>query len=75
MLLRMYQQQVVISCQAVLLGQKTCNMEQKRPRFWYGVQNLIIGGGNISKESPPARWFVMAAFAVVHPWQGRFHAR
>lgn len=56
-LLRVYQEQVVYSCKAVLLGAEdiTIGLQQADPlrdetgRLWYGVQNLIIGAGNLSK--------------------------
>jgi hypothetical protein len=59
MLLRIYQRQVVIACQAVLLGLNDIQTGLQTPgpngpqtdhaRVWYGVQNFIIGAGNVSK--------------------------
>jgi len=47
-LLRIYQQQAVFSRKAVLLGLQ--DIQSGVPdRPWYGVQNLIIGAGNLSK--------------------------
>jgi hypothetical protein len=47
-LLRIYQHQVVYGCTAVLLGLQDIQTEDD-DRIWYGVQNLIIGAGNLSK--------------------------
>jgi hypothetical protein len=47
-LLRIYQRQIVYGCNAVLLGLEDIE-SQDRNRLWYGVQNLIIGAGNLSK--------------------------
>jgi hypothetical protein len=52
-LLRLYQEQVASCCKAVLLGyediQSGLAEGGNRERTWYGVQNLIIGAGNLSK--------------------------
>ena len=59
MLLRIYQQQVAYSGKAVLLGFQDIQVVLKEiesgswpvntDRLWYGVQNLIVGAGNLSK--------------------------
>jgi hypothetical protein len=56
LLLRAFQEQVAYSCRAVLLGFEDVQLgleelgsEAESGRLWYGVQNLVIGAGNVSK--------------------------
>jgi hypothetical protein len=55
-LLRIYQQHIIYTCQAMLFSQKDLEggtqvaSEGRGPSLlWYGVQNLVIGAGNLSK--------------------------
>lgn len=53
MLLRAFQEQVAYSCRAVVFGfediQAALQDKGHNPRLWYGVQNFVIGAGNVSK--------------------------
>jgi hypothetical protein len=56
MLRRIYQGHVAYCCRAVLFGWDDIQYGLRNPvdrdaydRLWYGVQNLIVGAGNISK--------------------------
>jgi hypothetical protein len=47
----MFQRRVADSCQAVLLGVEDVESQGaiRSGRFWYGIQNLVVGAANASK--------------------------
>ncbi|MEJ7566988.1 MAG: hypothetical protein WKF41_01870 [Gaiellaceae bacterium] len=51
LLLRVYQQHVVHCCHSVVLGARDIDSAAGAAdaRLWYGIQNLIVGAGNLAK--------------------------